>query len=403
MILESLKRRNVADDKLWEMVERANHLTQGGYESWDANAPALVPLLERILVRARELEDWQVYFYDMAKLFWYIQRSTVNNIPLSFKISEMFHHDFEQRLGEGVGSFAREWRVDLAAKILSFYCEYPQIDDGKIARMLEIFRECEARYGGDWNYGDYPCVMDLALLNQDKELAKEAADKLKKATFSDNCFCYVCTYARPMVGYHILCGQLEEAKELVSQVCKQAIPVRYRWCFEQCLQANEEDMKDIALMHCLEQGKSEMFGSLFAAWTPLYKKPKQQKADDTYNVLFHALAGDWSQREERLLLAEQDDRGFRERKETPLDSLYWALCWYGYFKLMDGNGEGSVRLLLGENEENNRRAYTCCEASAYFEQQADLLGAQMVKARKRFDYEGVKRCFEECLKYRNLS
>ena len=403
MILESLKRRNVADDKLWEMVDRANHLTQGGYESWDDNAPALVPLMERILALAREREDWQVYFYDMAKLFWYIRRSSVNNIPLSFKISEMFHHDFEQRLGESVGPFAREWRVDLAAKILSFYCEYPQIDDGKIARMLQIFRECEARYGSDWNYGDYTSVMNLALLNRDKELAKEAADKLKKATFSDQCFCYVCTYARPMVGYHILYGQLEEAKELVTRVCEQSIPLRYRWCFDQCLQADEEEMKDIALMHCLELGESEMFGKLFDEWQPLYKKPKQEKADDTYNVFFHALAGDWSQKKERLLLAEQDDRDRREHKETPLDSLYWLLCWYVYFKMMDGNGECSVRLLLGEDAESSRREYSCQEASKYFEQQADLLGAQMAGARKEFDYEGVKRCFEACLKYRCLS
>lgn len=403
MILESLKRRNVADDKLWEMVDRANHLTQGGYKIWDDNAPALVPLMERILVLAREREDWQVYFYDMAKLFWYIRRSTVNNIPLSFKISEMFHHDFEQRLGESVGTFAREWRVDLAANILSFYCEYPQIDDSKIVRMLEIFQECEARYGSDWNYGNYQSVMKLALLNRDMELAKEAADKLKKAQYSDYCFCYVCTYARPMVGYHILCGELEDAKELVLQVCEQAIPVGYRWCFDQCLQADEEEIKDTALMHCLELGKSEMFGSLFAEWGPFYKKPKQKKADDTYNVFFHALAGDWSQHKERLLLAEQDDRDWREQKDTPLDSLYWALCWSGYFKMMDDDGQGSVCLFLGENAENSRREHSCREVSEYFEQQADLLGAQMDRARKQFGYEGVKSCFEECLKYRSLS
>lgn len=400
MILESLKRNHVMDEKVWEMVERANHLTQGDYDSWDNNAPALVPLMERILVLAREQEDWQVYFYDMAKLFWYIRRSSVNNIPLALKISEMFHHDYEQRVGEGVGPFAREWRVDLAAKILSFYCEYPQIDDGKIARMLAIFRDCEARYGSDWNYGDYTEVMELALFNRDKELAKEAAKKLEKAMFADHCYCYVCTYARPMIGYHILHNEYEETVELVSRVCRKAIPARYRWCFERCQQANEEDMKDIVLMNCLALGEIGQFGRFFVRWQELYRKPRQGKADDTFNIFFRALAGDWSQQKERLLLAEQDDRERREQKETPLDSLNWALCWYCYFKMLDEDGTGCVRLLLGGDAEEDRREYSCREAAEYFERQADLLGEQMDRARERFCYGELKKGFEECLQYR---
>lgn len=33
MILEDLKRNDVVDDKLWEMIDRANKLTEGGYPS----------------------------------------------------------------------------------------------------------------------------------------------------------------------------------------------------------------------------------------------------------------------------------------------------------------------------------------------------------------------------------
>lgn len=393
MILESLKRNHVADDKLWEMVDRANQLTQGGYESWDNNAPALVPLMERILVLAREREEWQVYFYDMAKLFWFIRRSTVNNIPLSFKISEMFHYDFEHRLGENVSVFGREWRVDLAAKILSFYCEYPQIDDGKIKRMMEIFRECEERFGSDWNYGGYTAVMNLALLNKDKEMAEEAAEKLKRAPYDGHCYCYVCTYARPMTGYYILHKESEEAVEMVSRVCQKAIPAKFRWCFDECQQADEEEMKDNALVYCLQLGESEQFSRLFAEWKEFYREPKQGKVEGTYNVFFHALAGDWSRQEDQLLLAEQDDQSRIEQTETPLDSLYWSLCWYCYFWLLEEKGEGNVSLSLGEE---SRRDWSCAEASAYFERQADLLGEQMEQARERFHYTEIKRCFKEC-------
>ena len=47
MILEALKRNHVEDDKLWEMVSRANQLTCGDYKSYDDNAAALVPLMDR--------------------------------------------------------------------------------------------------------------------------------------------------------------------------------------------------------------------------------------------------------------------------------------------------------------------------------------------------------------------
>ena len=71
MILESLtNRKYVPDDRLWEMIKRANSLTEGGYSVWDDNAMTLVPLLKRILARAKEVRDLQIYFYVMGKAFW---------------------------------------------------------------------------------------------------------------------------------------------------------------------------------------------------------------------------------------------------------------------------------------------------------------------------------------------
>ena len=54
MILRSLKRNDVADDKLWEMIDRANKLTKGSYGSWDNHALVLVPLMKRILSLSKE-------------------------------------------------------------------------------------------------------------------------------------------------------------------------------------------------------------------------------------------------------------------------------------------------------------------------------------------------------------
>lgn len=159
-------------------------------------------------------------------------------------------------------------------------------------------------------------------------------------------------------------------------------------------------MKDIVLMNCLALGEIEQFGRYFARWQELYQKPRQGEEDDTFNIFFRALAGDWSQQKERLLLAEFDDRERREQKQTPLDSLNWLLCWYGYFKMMDDDGAGKVSLLLGGDAEEDRREYSCREAAEYFERQADLLGEQMDRARERFCYGELKKGFEECLQYR---
>ena len=102
MILGGLKRNLVEDDRLWELVKRANHLTEGSYESWENNAPVLVPLMERILVRAREKEDWLVYFFDMSRLFWLIRRNGVNDLRRAFQLAELFHRGGGREVCSGV-------------------------------------------------------------------------------------------------------------------------------------------------------------------------------------------------------------------------------------------------------------------------------------------------------------
>ena len=392
MIFGGLGRKNVINDKLWELMEQANHLTQGGYDDWDANAQTLVPLMERMMQISKEKEEWQVYFYVMARLFWFVQRENVNNTRLAFQMAEMFHQDYQKHLGEAVSAFGREWRVNVAGDILEFYSNYPQIDDRQMEHMLEIYRECEEKYGSDWNYGDYTSMMWLAILNRDKELAEEAAGKLKKVQFNN--WCYICTYGRPMIGYYILQDDFEEAKDWIVWLIHRGMPKKYQWCFEKCQQAGEEDLVDLALVYSMQLGKSQAFDMFFSEWKKLYEKPAVGELEDTHNVVFHALAGDWSRQEERLQLAQQDDKGRREHKHQPLSCLFWSLCWYCYFRLLDRRGVKSVCLEL---EEENREEWSCMEAAEYFERQADLLGEQMDKARKRFGYAEVKKGYEKCL------
>ena len=158
MILEDLKRNDVVDDKLWEMIDRANKLTEGGYPSWDSNAQVLIPLMKRILSLSKERREWKVYFYDMMRLFRLSRRDKINDIPLTFQVAEMFHQDYALHLNEKIGYLKKNWHnliPSLASMILRFYLDYPQIDDQKINRMLEIFLECEDYYGNQLTCGDY--------------------------------------------------------------------------------------------------------------------------------------------------------------------------------------------------------------------------------------------------------
>lgn len=441
MILDALKRKHVEDDKLWTMVDRANKLTTGSYTNWDDNAAVLVPLMDRILIRAREMEDWQVYFYAMARHFWFVRRTAVNDIRRAFRISEMFHRDCARHVGENASVFAKEWRVNIAARVLGFYLDYPQVDDAKMEQMLGIFLDYEKRYGSSWNLGDYNTVMWMALVNRDKKLAETARKKLSKADYK--LWCYVCYYGKAMIGYYVLHEDVEGVEEMIGNLCERNIPVKYQWCFANCESTKEKDLVNGALMDCLKFGTPAMFVQIFNRWKSFYQESEQGEVDDTHAVLFHTLAGDWSRCEERLQLAEKDDRLMREKREAPLDSLYWALCWYCYFRMLERSGVKTVGIRLGDNGTVKEKAeavqkedaeadggtlqkeiaktdaeidqresaetepgadpkkeplpeWLCSDAADYFERQADEIGEQMDKARKQFHYARVKQTYEAC-------
>ena len=111
-----------------------------------------------------------------------------------------------------------------------------------------------------------------------------------------------------MIGYYVLCEDPEGVEELIARLCEQAIPVKYRWCFHLCESAKEGELVYEALLDCLKIGRSRMFARFFAKWRHLYEAPETGGEKVTYRVLFHSLAGDWSDFEERLRLAEKDDR-----------------------------------------------------------------------------------------------
>lgn len=309
------------------------------------------------------------------------------------------------------GSSGRAWQVHVAAAILSLYLEYPQIDDKKIGDILNIFRKLQELYGNQRDNGNYDKIMVLALLNKDTELAEEVKRKLEKVEFKK--WCYVCYYGRPMIRYCVIFEDFEGIEEWILRICGRMIPAKYRWCYDSCESAKEEGLVYEALLDSLYAGKHQLFGKIFTKWKMLYEESEEGRKYGTHEMVFHALAGDWSRLEERLREAEKDDKERREKKETPLNGLHWFLCWYCFFRMLDGRGIKTVRMMLGDRtkanetvdeiasggqvpEEDGRREWTCLDVAGYFEHLADGLGRQMDKARRKFQYGLVKKTYEKC-------
>lgn len=447
MILESLtNRKHVPDDRLWEMIKRANSLTEGGYSVWDDNALTLVPLLKRILARAKEVRDLQIYFYVMGKTFWYVRRDGVDDIRFAFQISEMFHQAHAEHLAEETTRFGREFYVDTAARILSFYEKYPQINDEKMKQMLSIFLESDEKYGTDWNAGSYDKIMQYALFEEDLHLAGRAKKKLETLDFTN--WCYVCYYVRPMLQYYVFMEEYDRIEELILAVSRKEIAKKYRWCYDQCEQANQETLVEEALEYCMNLGKDKLFRKIFRKWRDLFTHSMEGEIV-TCKALLHVFAGDLSRLEETLRVAEEDDRKGKEKKVTPYDGMYWFLWWHFYFRLLDRQGVRTVRIRLPEeastvraekvlenpksvdgrelseeaqvaeepknatavettdlpgNREaddeisaDGKRSYSCQALSRYFGDKAEEIGRQMSRARRNFDFKKIKKYHEACL------
>lgn len=393
-ILGALSGGRVEDERIRTLADRANELTEEGYQKWYDNSPVLIPLMERILVLARETENWDIYFYDMARLFWLAKGTPKEQRTLAFRIAERFHRDYRMHLGEDVSRFGAEWRCSLAGTILEFYTNYPEIDDEKMDRMLEIYRDCAGRCETRWTCGTYGCMTDMARVNRDLRMAEEAMEKLKKTSFEQDC--YICRYVKPMILCSLLKDDADSAGELVQRLAAREIPLKYQWCFTSCQSADEKSMVNYLLACCLWLLKPDFFARFFAQWRNCYSEPETGKLW-TEEVLFHALAGDWTRQEERLELAQEDDQEMREQSDVPLNLMDWNLCWYCYFHLLHRHGVEQVEIAIGERGEKiEKREWRTLDVAAYFEKQADSIGERMDRARKRFDYAGLKGCYRAC-------
>ena len=60
--------------------------------------------------------------------------------------------------------------------------------------------------------------------------------------------------------------------------------------------------------------------------------------------------------------------------------------------------EGEVNLGRSDTPRADKEGLTKCgELGTYYERKADEVGTKFAKSRKMFDYEGLKKSYEECI------
>lgn len=99
---------------------------------------------------------------------------------------------------------------------------------------------------------------------------------------------------------------------------------------------------------------------------------------------------------------KNDVENLQKGQQSPVGYMYDCLCWYCYFTKLDRAGIKEVATALEGKEvpppeETEDKKCSCLELAAYFEKEADKIGAQMETSRKKFDYGALKQSYKECI------
>lgn len=390
--------KSTYSEELWKLIVRAENLSGKSYSSWANNAPTLTRIMEQIIVLSRKECAWEVYFTTLMMLFYLVRRDDVLNLKEAFKVAEIYLHDYSLYIDQAIAEDSNTGHLSycICANIIEFYLSYPQITDEKMEQMLNLFYENDSKFGVKYNTYNYRTILKLGLLNHDRDMVKRAQVKLEATDYKYGC--YICHYAIQVMDYYIYNDDYDGMIEIIQRVSEKSIPARYKPCYDTCENGNETDMVSNVLHSCLTLGKAEFFLRLFTEKIHIYRSPCTDLI--TSAAVFHALAGDWLLLDKSLELAETDNRSREQHKQVPLESMYEALYWKSFFHLLDNSGVHTVCLALncsGPNSQEEKSVWSCIDAAAYFEQQADQIGAQMKASRKRFQYELMKQTFQKCL------
>lgn len=394
-MFNSIERNHVQSPELLKLIDKANQLTDGdGYKLYDDNAESLERVLDKILVLAKQEKEWYCYFIVLYEMLYLLDRSEKHMKVL--KYAEIFYRDSKlyfdlavsNHPGTGLGNYAT-WSYGM---IYSTYKKFPQITDEKMQTFMESFRKTALQYGDPKEY--FHDMLKLALVYRDKEMAKQNKEGLEQYEIKS---CYLCA-VRPILGYYLLCEDYEALEQMIKEIRTRTIPMQHRWCYRHCHLAKDKELISAVLDYCTLLGRSAYFHKLLKENAELFRIKDGDW--DTSIACYHACVGDWTYLEEHIEQAEEDVKDWKHGRQSATGHLYNCLCWYCYFVLLDRQGTHAVRIGLEGNEvpqlENGN--CSCLELAAYFEQEADTIGAQMEASRKKFDYGAIKKSYFACMK-----
>ncbi len=428
-VFRNFKKQYLQSEEILRLVSKADNLTDGEYRLYDLNADSLERILDRILVMAKQEKEWYCYFYTLFEMLYLLFRG--DKCKKILKYAEIFYRDSELYMDTAVVNYPdtdigeySTWCYNMV-----FYCyrKFPQITDEKIEAFMERYKESIKKYGGDKVY--YEDKIRLAMMYKDKEAAKQAKEGLEK---SDIRSCYLCAM-KPVLGYYLLCEDYESLEHMIFEFRTRAIPARHRWCYQYCHMAEDEQLILEVLDYCLMLGRSEYFHKLLERERKLFSvKDENMSTDELY---IYGCLGDWSVLQKAVETAKDDIEDWKKGEQSAMGYMYDCLCWYCYFTKLDSCGTHEVvtelagkevpeieesecavtrsetlqcempeeREMLGTAEpdkevpEAGTGKCACLELAAYFEREADKIGAQMEASRKRYDYSALKQSYRDCM------
>lgn len=389
-IFGNFKGRYVQSEEILRLIQNANKLTDGdGYQMYDDNGESLERILNNILTTARQEKEWYCYFYTLFEMLYLLYRN--NKYKKVLKYAEVFYRDSELYMDTAVSNYPdtdigeySTWSYDV---IFDAYEEFPQITDEKMEAFMKRYRESVMKYHGEKSY--YGDMLSLALLYRDEKQAKTAKEGLEHSEIAS---CYLCAM-KPVLGYYLLCGDYENLEHMMFEFRTRQIPAKHRWCYTHCYLAEDKNLIVDVLGYCLLLGRSEYFHKLLEENKSLFKI----KDDDTYTLLCYCYGclGDWENLSDAVKRAEDDVEDWKESKQSPLGYMYDCLSWYCYFTKLDRQGIREVATELAGREVPESGKCACMALAAYFEEEADKIGAQMEASRKKFDYGVIKKSYRD--------
>lgn len=387
-MLNNIRRSDIENIELWNLIIQIQKLTDGDYSLYDANAPTLKKLLDRVLFLAKQEKQWHLYFKSITEIVYLLKR--MDEEIKALKYVEIYYKDSKQYMEEALLSDNAkdigEENVCICAEAFDIYLEFPQITDEKLDQFMKLYKDNVTKYGSKGNY--YGDLLDVAIFNRDKEMLRIGKEGLDHNEFMG---CYIC-HVKPVFGYYIFDNNLEGVEELIHRILTKNIPRKKLWSYRMCEHAKEDHLICDVLEECLLLGNEKMFHIIFEK----YKKVFQEgEADWTVKLLFCTLSGNWSSHGENDIdFTKRAYSNIEKQKSTAFEKMWKALFLYCYYQMLDAHGVHKVLEL--EDTFKKESGCSCIEISNYFEQKADEIGTQMMASRRHFDYSSIKQTFEVC-------